>query len=220
MAHHFESTNVSLASDPQDVITREKQIAGRSKDADAESLELLIKELEEQDGGEKEPDVLSLYNGTETFKDDDTTAPCPYDTDPDRGLTDAEVLAARRKHGWNRMKEHKKRHFWKFLGLFVGPVQFVMEVAAILAAGLQDWIDFGVILGLLLLNACVGFVQEYHAGNIVDSLKETLALKATVIRNGQKFEIRAEEVVPGDVILVDDVILPIAKAALDVLLTD
>jgi H+-transporting ATPase len=82
-----------------------------------------------------------------------------------------------------------------------------MEVAAILAAGLQDWIDFGVISGLLLLNACVGFIQEYHAGNIVDSLRETLALKATVIRNGHKFEIRAEEVVPGDVILVDDVSL-------------
>ncbi|CAI7604878.1 unnamed protein product [Penicillium pancosmium] len=204
MEHQSESTNVSLTSDPQDAIAREKQIAGRSRDADAASLDLLIQELELQDGGEKEPDVLSIYTGTETFKDDDTTAPCPFDTDPGHGLTDAEVLAARRKHGWNRMKEQKKRHLLKFLGLFVGPVQFVMEVAAILAAGLQDWIDFGVILGLLLLNACVGFIQEYHAGNIVDSLKETLALKATVIRNGHKFEIRAEEVVPGDVILVDD----------------
>lgn len=73
-----------------------------------------------------------------------------------------------------------------------------------MAAGLQDWVDFGVILGLLLLNACVGFIQEYHAGNIVDSLKETLALTATVIRNGQTFEVGAEDVVPGDVILVDD----------------
>lgn len=76
-----------------------------------------------------------------------------------------------------------------------------------MAAGLQDWVDFGVILGLLLLNACVGFIQEYHAGNIVDSLKDTLALKATVIRNGRTFEIGAEQVVPGDVILVDDVCL-------------
>jgi hypothetical protein len=43
---------------------------------------------------------------------------------------------------------------------FVGPIQFVMEAAALLAAGLQDWVDFGVICGLLLLNACVGFIQE------------------------------------------------------------
>jgi len=58
------------------------------------------------------------------------------------------------------------------------------------------------------LNACVGFIQEYQAGNIVDSLKETLALKATVIRNGETIEVGAEEVVPGDIVLVDDVCNP------------
>ena len=79
------------------------------------------------------------------------------------------------------------------------------QASAILAAGLRDWIDFGVICGLLLLNAVVGFVQEYHAGNIVDSLKKTLALKATVIRNSRRVEIGTEEVVPGDVIHVEDV---------------
>lgn len=40
------------------------------------------------------------------------------------------------------------------------------------AAGLEDWVDFGVICGLLLLNAVVGFVQEYQAGSIVDELKK------------------------------------------------
>lgn len=56
-----------------------------------------------------------------------------------------------------------------------------------------------------MLNACVGFTQEYHAGNIVDSLKQTLALKANVIRNGKLIEVNADEVVPGDVVHVDDV---------------
>jgi len=81
-----------------------------------------------------------------------------------------------------------------------------------LAAGLQDWIDFGVICALLLLNAMVGFSQEYHAGNIVDSLKENLALKATVLRNGQIIEIPSQDVVPGDVIHVDDVSFDVHRA--------
>lgn len=74
-----------------------------------------------------------------------------------------------------------------------------------MAAGLQDWIDFGIITGLLWLNAAVSFVQEFHAGNIVDSLKKTLALTANVIRNGALVEVEAEEVVPGDVVEVDTV---------------
>lgn len=61
------------------------------------------------------------------------------------------------------------------------------------------------ICGLLLLNAVVGFVQEYHAGNIVASLKEPLALKAVVTRNRIKMEIKVQEVVPGDIVHLEDV---------------
>lgn len=92
---------------------------------------------------------------------------------------------------------------------FVGPIQFVMEAAAILAAGLQDWVDFGVICGLLLLNASVGFIQEYQAGSIVEELKKTLALKATVLRDGTLVEIEAPDLVPGDILQVEEgVIVP------------
>lgn len=65
--------------------------------------------------------------------------------------------------------------------------------------------DFGVICALLLLNATVGFVQEYQAGSIVDELKKTLALKAVVLRDGRLREIEAPEVVPGDILQIEDV---------------
>ena len=94
--------------------------------------------------------------------------------------------------------------FLKFLGFFLGPIQFVMEAAAVLAAGLEDWVDFGVILGLLLLNAVVGFVQEFQAGSIVEELKKTLALKAVVLRDGGLKEVEAHEVVPGDILQVEE----------------
>lgn len=65
--------------------------------------------------------------------------------------------------------------------------------------------DFAVIIALLLLNATVGFVQEYQAGSIVDELKKTLALKATVLRDGKLGEVDAPHVVPGDILQVEEV---------------
>lgn len=56
----------------------------------------------------------------------------------------------------------------------------------------------------MLLNAAVGFIQEYQAGSIVDELKKTLALKAVVLREGRLFEIEAPQVVPGDILQVEE----------------
>ena len=92
----------------------------------------------------------------------------------------------------------------KFLMYFIGPIQFVMEAAAVLAAGLKQFVDFGVICALLLLNAFVGFVQEFQAGSIVEELKKTLALKAVVLRDGRNIEIEAPMVVPGDILQLEE----------------
>lgn len=56
-----------------------------------------------------------------------------------------------------------------------------------------------------MLNAAVGFIQEFQAGSIVDELKKTLALKAVVLRDGRLFEIEAPEVVPGDILQIEEV---------------
>ncbi|KAF6072684.1 HAD ATPase, P-type, IC family protein [Candida albicans] len=125
-------------------------------------------------------------------------------TDPRVGLTDDEVTKRRKRYGLNQMAEEQENLVLKFVMFFVGPIQFVMEAAAVLAAGLEDWVDFGVICALLLLNAFVGFIQEYQAGSIVDELKKTLANSALVVRNGQLVEIPANEVVPGDILQLED----------------
>lgn len=75
-----------------------------------------------------------------------------------------------------------------------------MELAVLLAAGLQDWIDFGVIIGILLLNAVVGWYQEKQAADVVASLKGDIAMKAIVVRDGAEVEIKARELVPGDIV--------------------
>ena len=75
-----------------------------------------------------------------------------------------------------------------------------MELAVLLAAGLQDWIDLGVICGILLLNATVGWYQEKQAADVVASLKGDIAMKAVVVRDGHESEIKARELVPGDIV--------------------
>lgn len=125
-------------------------------------------------------------------------------TDPAVGLSEEEVLKRRKKYGLNQMAEEQENMILKFIMFFVGPIQFVMEAAAVLAAGLEDWVDFGVICALLLLNASVGFIQEYQAGSIVEELKKTLANTANVIRNGALVEVESNQIVPGDILQLED----------------
>lgn len=75
-----------------------------------------------------------------------------------------------------------------------------MEIAALLAAGLQDWVDFGVICGILALNAFVGWYQEKQAADVVASLKGDIAMKAVVVRDHEEQTILAREIVPGDIV--------------------
>lgn len=77
-----------------------------------------------------------------------------------------------------------------------------MELAVLLAAGLEDWVDFGVIIGILCLNAAVGWYQEKQAADVVASLKGDIALRAQVVRDSTQQECLARELVPGDVVCI------------------
>jgi H+-transporting ATPase len=79
-----------------------------------------------------------------------------------------------------------------------------MEVAALLAVGLGDWVDFGVIVGILMLNAFVGFIQEKQAADIVASLKGDIAMRCHVVRDAVEHEIPARELVPGDILIIEE----------------
>ncbi|KAK6825144.1 H+-transporting ATPase [Apiospora arundinis] len=176
------------------------KVKAENDEDEDEDIDALIEDLESQDGG----DDLDEEEGDVSPAAGRTVPEDMLQTDTRMGLTESEVTSRRRKFGLNQMKEEKENLILKFFSYFVGPIQFVMEAAAVLAAGLEDWIDFGVICGLLLLNACVGFVQEFQAGSIVDELKKTLALKAVVLRDGTLKEIEAPEVVPGDILQVEE----------------
>lgn len=125
-------------------------------------------------------------------------------TDPNIGLTNSEVIRRRKIYGINELSEKKERRFLKFLLYFVGPVQYVMFFAVILSAALFKWIEFAVILSLLVLNAVLGWMQEYQAGKVVENLRKLVACKTNVIRDGITKEIPTIDVVPGDLIPLDE----------------
>ncbi|KAI0177707.1 plasma-membrane proton-efflux P-type ATPase [Pestalotiopsis sp. NC0098] len=125
-------------------------------------------------------------------------------TDIREGLNDMEVERRRKYTGWNELSAEKENMLLKFIGFFRGPVLYVMEVAVILALGLQDWLDAGIIIGILLLNAIVGWYQEKQAADVVASLKGDIAMKARVVRNGTEMDILARELVPGDILVIEE----------------
>ncbi|KAI0188467.1 hypothetical protein EV127DRAFT_512954 [Xylaria flabelliformis] len=126
------------------------------------------------------------------------------DTDIHSGIASAQVEERRKRFGWNELTSEKEDMLAKIFGYFTGPILYVMELAALLAVGLQDWIDFGVILGILALNAFVGFYQEKQAADVVASLKGDIAMRANVIRDGREQQILARELVPGDIVIIQE----------------
>ncbi|KAG0368947.1 hypothetical protein BGZ54_000751 [Gamsiella multidivaricata] len=123
-------------------------------------------------------------------------------TDPKQGLTTAEAEARLAQFGPNELAEVKRNPFLKFLSYFTGAIAYLIEVACIISAVVKDWLDFGIILGLLLVNACIGFIEESKAESALDALRQTLALKTRCWRDGHLVELDVAALVPGDIIVL------------------
>ncbi|HEY5184620.1 MAG TPA: plasma-membrane proton-efflux P-type ATPase, partial [Actinomycetes bacterium] len=116
------------------------------------------------------------------------------------GLSQAEAAKRLAQYGPNEIAEHKTNPLLKFLTYFWGPIPWMIEVAVILSGAVGHWPDFFIILLLLVANAVVGYTEERQAGNAIDALKDKLAIKARVKRDGQWVTPASRELVPGDVI--------------------
>ena len=119
-----------------------------------------------------------------------------------KGLSSEEARQRLKKYGYNEISEEKEGLFKKFLKFFWGPIPWMIETALVLSILIQHWEDFTVILVLLLINGLVGFWQEHKADNAIDLLKEKLAYRARVLRDGKWDEIPSRLLVPGDVVKI------------------
>ena len=116
------------------------------------------------------------------------------------GLTTAEAKQRIEKYGLNDIPETEESTFKRIIKRFWGPIPWMIEVAAILSAIAAKWEDFIIITILLLVNVAVDFAQEAKALSALKVLKEKLAKKALVKRDGVYQSIEAKWIVPGDII--------------------
>ena len=152
-------------------------------------------------------------------------------TSIETGLTEEEVTLRREKYGLNKLQEKKKDPWWKIMwGNIKDPMTAILAVAAIISLvlaiiamnqpqtiikdgiekpnpafeGPEGLADVFIIFGVVILNAVIGTIQELKAEKALDALKKMSAPTATVRRNGEIKEIRAEELVPGDIVIIEE----------------
>jgi cation-transporting P-type ATPase F len=126
------------------------------------------------------------------------------ETDREHGLTADEAARRLQRHGPNLLPRVERRGaLLRLLLQFHHPLIYVLLAAAAVTYGIGEPVDASVILGVVIANAAVGFVQEARAERALDALVAMLAVDTRVIREGTKRRVPASELVPGDVVVVE-----------------
>ena len=126
------------------------------------------------------------------------------DLQPATGLPAHEVLKRITRYGINQLPSPPQRQAWQvFVAQFKSVLILILAGASVLSAAIGNVKDAAVILAVMLINASLGFYQEWRAEQSLLALKEMLPLRARVRRDGQKIEIPATDLVPGDLVLIE-----------------
>lgn len=119
------------------------------------------------------------------------------------GLSSEEAKKRLERYGKNRLPETgKKNPFLRFLSHFNDVLIYVLLASAAVTALLEHWLDTSVILGVVIINAVVGFLQEGKAEKAIEAVGNMLSVENRVLRDGRKKTIPAEELVPGDIVML------------------
>jgi len=120
------------------------------------------------------------------------------------GLSDAEARRRLASIGPNRLPQPRRPARWRrFAAQFRSLLIYVLIAAALLTAVIGEWLDCGVILGVVFVNGVIGYLQEAKAERALDAIRKLLAPQALVLRGGRRRRLPAEELVPGDVVLLE-----------------
>ena len=125
------------------------------------------------------------------------------DSKAEEGLSDEQIKQREADYGLNALTEKKGTSpLVRFLLQFHQPLVYILLAAVIVTFLLKEWVDSGVILGVVLVNAIVGYIQENKALNAISALSKSMKNRATVLRNGKRQSIDAKYLVPGDIVLL------------------
>ncbi|MBW2991292.1 calcium-translocating P-type ATPase, SERCA-type [Candidatus Woesearchaeota archaeon] len=123
----------------------------------------------------------------------------------DNGLTSKEVEFRLKKFGRNKLAAKKKvTILHRFINQFKELMIIILILAGVIAFILGESIDAGIIFFVVLVNAVIGVLQEYKAEKAIEALKKMMTPHATILRNGIEKVINAEELVPGDILILEE----------------
>lgn len=126
------------------------------------------------------------------------------ETDPGQGLAAPEVTRRQAQFGANILPRSRSGGFvLKLARQFNSPLVYVLLAAAAVTMVLGEYLDSGVILAVVLVNTAIGFVQEVRAEAALDALHSLVRTRAVVVRGGQRQEVPSEDLVPGDLVLLE-----------------
>ncbi|MGR9086462.1 MAG: cation-transporting P-type ATPase, partial [Gammaproteobacteria bacterium] len=158
--------------------------------------------FKKQAGDTSLPADTSLGSGTMTWHAMEASAVLKaLDSNADRGLDSGDVHSRLERYGSNRLPERKPPSaLLRFIGQFHNLLIYVLLATAGITALLNHWTDTLVILGVVLVNAAIGYVQEGKAEDALRAIRKMLTSHAIVLRGGKKATIAASDLVPGDIV--------------------
>ncbi len=123
--------------------------------------------------------------------------------DLEHGLSTAEARHRHHEFGPNQVSARAGTPEWKrFLLQFHQPLVYILLVASGITASLQEWVDSGVIFGVVFINAIIGWLQESKAEKAIEALSRLTVAEVSVRRDGRRQRVPSAELVPGDVVLL------------------
>lgn len=127
-----------------------------------------------------------------------------YAVDISSGLSEKEVQKRQAEYGLNKLQTYKRKSvFLLFVSQLRDTLIYVLMGAVAITMAMGEYIDGIIITAVILINATLGVVQEIRAGNAIEALRDMATPKALVKRGGQLKEVNSENIVPGDVIILD-----------------
>lgn len=143
------------------------------------------------------PQTTNWHNQSlETLKSD-------LQIDVQQGLSDIQAEQRLKQYGLNCLTPQRGKSPLRLLFEQVNqPLVYILLIAAAITGFLEEWVDSSVIFGVVLVNTIIGFIQESNALKAIDALSRVLTVRATVLRNGQRRSISANELTVGDVVFL------------------
>lgn len=150
-----------------------------------------------------ETDDVPLLNSSDFYQQSWTeTVDTLQGNFPD-GLDTQQATARLEKFGYNEVTSKKTPKWQIFLRQFNNVIVYILLVAVALTLLMRHYSDAIVIGLVVIINALIGYMQEVNASNALDKIKSMLSVEATVIRDGERYDIPSRELVPGDLVYLD-----------------